>query len=195
MVLRWFDKQSFISFCFQPAQSSHSAMKRDGVQCVRALRANNLRSCAETLLQWVSLTDKSLYMVCCSRFLQLIRYCIGLILGGFDLPSFDQAIVITHEKSRKEDLSDYLTQKFAPMVPHYIQGRSAKCEPSCDPTEALWYAWKDPNSCECVALQTTGQTLLESQPPHSTSEVLPLCHYGQTWLAFLPLGPVGLQHQ
>ena len=84
MVLRWFDKQSFISFCFQPAQSFHAAMKRDGVQCVRALRANNLMSCAETLLQWVSLVEKSLHMVCCYRFLQLIRYCIGLILGGFD---------------------------------------------------------------------------------------------------------------
>ena len=54
-----------------------------------------------------------------------------------------KVLVITHEKARVEDMSDYFTKKFAPLEVLYLVGRSYKASPTCTPDETLFDLWKD----------------------------------------------------
>ena len=54
-----------------------------------------------------------------------------------------KVLVITHEKARVEDMSDYFQKKFHPLEVVYLVGRSYKASPQCKPEETLFDAWKD----------------------------------------------------
>ena len=54
-----------------------------------------------------------------------------------------QVLVITHEKARMEDQSDYFANKFHPLRVMYVIGRSYTAAPKCKPKETLFDAWND----------------------------------------------------
>ena len=54
-----------------------------------------------------------------------------------------QMLVLTYEATSVDMLYPYFNHRFAPLKPLQIFGRYAKGEPVCNPTHAVWYAWKD----------------------------------------------------
>ena len=54
-----------------------------------------------------------------------------------------QALVMTHELSRKDDMNDFFSRKLDPLIPMLVYGRSYKASPICKPQESLFYGWKD----------------------------------------------------
>ena len=54
-----------------------------------------------------------------------------------------QALIITHELARKEEMDDFFARKLHPLEPVLVCGRSYKANPPCKACESLWYGWKD----------------------------------------------------
>jgi hypothetical protein len=54
-----------------------------------------------------------------------------------------EVLVLTYELQRPDQVDDYLSQKFAPMVPLLVFGRAASSDPGCERRNAVFYGWKD----------------------------------------------------
>ena len=67
----------------------------------------------------------------------------GALLGVSCSERLMQALIITHELTKSEDMDQYLAQKMKPMVPLLVYGRSARAAPTCAPNDCLWYGWRD----------------------------------------------------
>ena len=52
-------------------------------------------------------------------------------------------LVLTYEAAGGDMLNPYFNHRFAPLKPVQIFGRYALGEPTCKPSHAVWYAWKD----------------------------------------------------
>ena len=50
---------------------------------------------------------------------------------------------ITYESAPPECWEQYLGYIFQPLSPLMLYGRDASQQPPCDPSEALYYGWKD----------------------------------------------------
>ena len=58
-----------------------------------------------------------------------------------------QVVIMTHEAAKMTELEDYFANKFFPINPVYLIGRSYKLKPECKPAETLYDSWTELNVC------------------------------------------------
>ena len=58
-------------------------------------------------------------------------------------PDSSKALVLMHELTKVEEMSDYFPRVLHPMVPMAVMGRSWAAAPSCSADKAVWSGWKD----------------------------------------------------
>jgi hypothetical protein len=56
-----------------------------------------------------------------------------------------QVLIMSHELSREDEMTDYFSRKFYPAVPVYVLGRSYAAKPECKPDQTLHDNWKEPS--------------------------------------------------
>ncbi len=66
----------------------------------------------------------------------------GHILFKFKAVFLNQALVISHEGAKVEDLDTYLADKLAPLQPIILWGRTASAMPAVPKEQAVYYWWK-----------------------------------------------------
>ena len=54
-----------------------------------------------------------------------------------------EALVLTHEDSKKEHMDTYLRDKLRPVRPLLCYGRAAFRSPKVEVNKAVWYWWQD----------------------------------------------------
>ena len=56
-----------------------------------------------------------------------------------------QVLIMSHELSREDEMTDYFSRKFYPAVPVYALGRSYAAKPECKPDRTLHDNWMEPS--------------------------------------------------
>jgi hypothetical protein len=54
-----------------------------------------------------------------------------------------EALILTHELTKEEDMDAYLPTQLAPLRPVICFGRSAAAPPAVPKRHAVWHWWKD----------------------------------------------------
>ena len=52
-----------------------------------------------------------------------------------------QVFIMSHEKTRENEMTNYFSKKFYPVVPVFVLGRSYTAEPKCKPEYTLYDNW------------------------------------------------------
>ena len=56
---------------------------------------------------------------------------------------------MTYEGAEPSTITPYFSHRFRPLQPLVVYGRDAKQAPTCPPSHAVWYAWKDVELSAC----------------------------------------------